>query len=101
MTKTNEPNYQTDIVFTPIGNTRDVCPVLSANSQPIETGYTPISCTELKATIDLYDRYSEMCVSAVTKYEKDYYANIGAVLLNRIKDMEKRLLYELEVKCSE
>lgn len=62
----------------------------------VETGYTPVNCTEMKATIDLYHTYFDKAMYATTKDEQDWNADICAVLLNRIKEMETRLRYELE-----
>ena len=94
--KTDKPNYQPETMFTPIGNTRDVNMVLAVNSQPLETGYIPVNCVEMKATIDIYHIYADKFNDSTIKDEKDWYADICAVLLNRIREMEKQLHYEFE-----
>lgn len=57
---------------------------------------TPVNCLEMKATIDLYYIYTEKFNDATIKDEANWCADICAVLLNRIREMEKRLHNELE-----
>lgn len=61
-----------------------------------EISYVPVDCVEMKATIELYHIYAEKFNNATIKDEANWYADICAVLLNRIREMERRLHNELE-----
>ena len=61
------------------------------------TTASPCFCSEMKATYDLYEIYAKKFNIATLKNEENSYANICAVLLNKIREMEKQLLNELDM----